>query len=70
MPQELYQIVQSMAQDTMLHQVGIFGEIESVNLLKLGDKCPTELRCLAPRPGICHKDVGGQRSDQTVSILG
>jgi hypothetical protein len=70
MPQEFYQIVQSMAQDTMLHQVGIFGEIESVNLLILGDKFPTELRCFASRAGIRHKDVGCQRSDKTVSILG
>lgn len=70
MPQEFYQIVQSMAQDTMLHQVGIFAEIENVNLLMLGDKFSTELRCFTPRAGISQKDVGCQRSDKTVSILG
>ena len=70
MPQEFYQIVQSMAQDTMLHQVGIFGEIERVSLPVLGDKFSTELRCFTPRAGISHKDVGCQRSDKTVSILG
>ena len=70
MPQESYQVMQSMAQDTTLHQVGIFGEIKSVNPPVLGDKFSTELRCFTPRAGIGHKDVGCQRSDKTVSVLG
>jgi len=37
MPQESYQIVQSIAQDTTLHQVGIVGEIERVSPPVPGD---------------------------------
>jgi len=70
MPQESYQIVQSMAQGTTLHQVGIVGEIERINPPVLGDKFSTELRCFTPRAGIRHKDVGCQRSDKMVSVLG
>ena len=70
MPQDYYQIVQSMAQDTTLHQVGIFGEIESVSPPVLGDKLSTELRRFTPRASIGHQDVGCQRSDQTVSVFG
>ena len=69
-PYEFYQIVRSMAQDTTLHQRGIVGEIDGVSLPVLGDKFSTELRCFTPRAGISHKDVGGQRSDKTVSVLG
>jgi hypothetical protein len=69
-PQEFYQIVQSMAQDTTLYQVGIVGESERVSRPVLGDKVSTELRCFAPRASIRYKDIGCQRSDKTVSILG
>ena len=70
MPQESYQIVQSMTQDATLHQVGIVGEIERVNPPVLGDQFSTELRCFTPKVGIRHKDVGCQCSDKTVSVLG
>ena len=70
MPQESHQIVQSMAQDTALPQGGIVGEVESISPLVLGDKFSTELRRFTPRAGIRHKDVGCQRSDKTVSVLG
>jgi len=70
MPQEFYQIVQSKAQDTTLHQVGIIGEIERVSPPVLGDKFSTELRRFTPRTSIRYKDVGCQRSDKTVSVLG
>ena len=59
-----------MAQDTTLHQVGIVGEVESICPPVLGDKFSAELRCFTPRASIRHKDVGCQRSDKTVSVLG
>jgi len=59
-----------MAQDTTMHHMGIVGEIEGVNPPVLGDKFSAELRCFTPRTGIRHKDVGGQCSDKTVSIVG
>ena len=62
--------MQRMAQDTTLHQVDIVGEIKSVSPPVLGDQFSTELRRFTPRAGIRHKDVGGQRSDKTVSVLG
>jgi hypothetical protein len=37
-PQELDQLVQSMTQDTTLHQVGIFGQIKHGNPPVLGDE--------------------------------
>ena len=43
------------AQDTTLHQVGIFGEIESVSPPVLGDKLSTELRRFTPRASIGHQ---------------
>jgi hypothetical protein len=70
MPQESSQIVQSVAQDTMLHYVDIFGEIERVSPPVLGDKFATELGCFAPRASIRHQDIGCQGSDKTVSVLG
>jgi hypothetical protein len=59
-----------MAQDTTLHQVGIVGEVESISPPVLGYKFSTELRCFTPRAGIRHKNIGCQRSDKTVSVLG
>ena len=70
MLQESYQIVQSMAQDTTLQQVDIFGEIESGNLPVLGDKFYAELGCFAHRTGIRHQNVGCQHRDKPVSVLG
>ena len=51
-----------MAQDTTLHQRGIFRESEPVSWPVLGDKFSTELRCFTPRTGIGYKvvDAGGQ----------
>ena len=70
MPQECYQIVQSMAYNTTLHQVGIVGEVKGVNPPVLGYKFCTELYHSTSRAGIGHKEVGCQRGHKTVSVLG
>ena len=70
MPQAYYQITQSMAHNTTLHQVGIFGKIESVNSFVLGDKFSTELSRFTSRAGIGYTVMRGQRGHKTIAVLG
>src|SRR2546425_6587609 len=67
MLQECSQVMQGITHHTTLHQVGIGGEIEGVNLLMLGYKSRTELRRSTPSAGVGHKDVGCQRGHKMIS---
>ena len=69
-PQAYYQIMQSMAHNTTLHQMGIFGKIESVNSFVLGDKFSAEPGRFTSRAGIGYTVLRGQRGHQTIAVLG
>ena len=62
--------MQGMTHHTTLHQVGIGGEIEGVNLLMLSYKSGTEPRRSTPSASVGHKDVGCQRGHKAISVLG
>ena len=70
MPHGCYQVGQRMAQNTTLHQMGIFREIKGVNPPVLGYKFCTELCRFTPKAGIGNKGVGCQRSHKAVPVLG
>ena len=70
MLQECSQVMQGITHHTTLHQVGIGGEIEGVNLLMLGYKGCTEPRRSTPSASVSHKDVGCQHGDKVISVLG
>ena len=69
MPQAYYQITQSMAHNTTLHQMGIFGKIESVNSFVLGNKFSAELGRFTSRAGYVYS-LRGQRGHKTIAVLG